>query len=82
MTEKKTQGKDKDAKIKKDMMLGDVVSKFPEAAPVMFKYGLHCIGCHVSAYETIEQGSLAHGLTDKDVERMVKEMNEAVEKKK
>ncbi|MFH0875742.1 MAG: DUF1858 domain-containing protein [archaeon] len=63
--------------ITKDMTLDEAVSKFPKTAPVLFKFGLHCIGCHISAWETIEQGSLAHGLSPSDVDKMVKEMNEA-----
>ncbi len=67
-------------KITKDMMLGDIVRAHPETAKVMFRYGLHCIGCHVSAYETVEQGCLAHGISRPDIEKMVKEMNEAIAK--
>ncbi|MBD3202800.1 DUF1858 domain-containing protein [Candidatus Woesearchaeota archaeon] len=67
-------------KIKKDMILGDVVKKHPESAKVMFKYGLHCIGCHVAGHETIEQGSKAHGMSDEDIKKMIAEMNESLEK--
>lgn len=62
-------------KITKDMTLGEVVKKYPKIAEVMLKYGLHCIGCHVAAWETIEQGALGHGMSKKDLEKMVKEMN-------
>ena len=64
-------------KITKDMKLGDVVEKYPEAARIMLKHGLHCIGCHVAAYETIEEGCSSHGMSKKDIEKMIKEMNEA-----
>ena len=66
-------------KISKDMSLGDVVTKFPKAAPVMLNYGLHCIGCHVAAFETVEQGAKSHGMSDEDIKKMVDEMNKAVE---
>ena len=68
-------------KITKDMTLGEVVVKFPETVKVMISYGLHCVGCHVAAYETIEQGSLAHGMDKTQIENMLKEMNKAVEQK-
>ncbi len=68
-------------KIKKNMTLGETVQKYPETVEVMFKYGLHCIGCHVAAFETIEQGALAHGLDKKKLDQMIKEMNKAVTKK-
>lgn len=66
------------AKITKKTTIGDAVSKHFETAKVMLKYGLHCVGCHVAAWETIEQGAKRHGLDDKEIDKMVLEMNEAV----
>ena len=62
-------------KITKDMNLSDLISKYPEAAMVMVKYGLHCIGCHLAAWETIEEGAKSHGISGKKLEEMLKEMN-------
>jgi len=67
-------------KISKDITLGELVANFPEAIPIMLKYDLHCVGCHVAAYETLEQGAKAHGMSDKDFEAMMAEINKAVEK--
>ncbi len=61
--------------IRKEMTLGEVVQKYPSAAFVMMQYGLHCIGCHVSAWETVEQGALGHGLSPKQLDEMLAEMN-------
>ncbi|MBN1502606.1 DUF1858 domain-containing protein [Candidatus Woesearchaeota archaeon] len=63
------------------MLLGDVVKSFPETAYIMMRYGLHCVGCHVATHETIEQGAKAHGLSEKEIEKMVKEMNSLIQKK-
>ncbi|MBU1199415.1 MAG: DUF1858 domain-containing protein [Nanoarchaeota archaeon] len=68
--------------VSKDMVLGDIAAKFPDSVPVMFKQGLHCIGCGMVAFETLEQGCQAHGMSDKDIDNMVDEMNKAVEKAK
>ena len=62
--------------ISKDMTFGDLIRKYPQAAPVLGKYGLHCIGCHIGIFETIEQGVKAHGLDDQTVDQIVKELNE------
>ena len=67
--------------IKKDMLIGDVVKKHPETAMIMMENGLHCVGCHVSAFETVEQGARAHGISDDDIDRMVDKMNEVVKDK-
>jgi len=68
----------KTQKITKDMTLGEVAAKYPGAIMVLFKYGLHCIGCHVATYETVEQGAMAHGLSDKEITQMVEEMNKSI----
>jgi hybrid cluster-associated redox disulfide protein len=66
--------------IKKEMLIGDVVSKYPDTAVVMMNNGLHCIGCHVSLSESIAEGASAHGLSDKEIDDMVKQMNKAAKK--
>ncbi|MFC1728146.1 DUF1858 domain-containing protein [Nanoarchaeota archaeon] len=68
------------SKITKDMTIGDIISKHPEAAFVMMKYGLHCVGCHVAADETLEQGCIAHGLDEKKIKELIKEINQSLEK--
>ncbi len=68
-------------KITKGMGFQEVLEKYPKTAEIMMKRGLHCIGCHAAAFETIEQGCTAHGMKEEDIEKLLKEMNEAVEKK-
>jgi hybrid cluster-associated redox disulfide protein len=64
--------------IKKTDLLGDIVSEHPEVVPVLASAGLHCIGCHVSVYESLEDGCLSHGLTKKDIEKLVKDANKKI----
>jgi hybrid cluster-associated redox disulfide protein len=40
----------------------ELVSILPVAEEVLTQFGLHCAGCGVNKYETIEQGAAAHGL--------------------
>jgi len=65
-------------KITKDMTLGEVLQKYPDTAKILFKNGLHCIGCQIATVESIEQGCMAHGLDEEKIDAMIKEMNEAV----
>ena len=67
--------------ITKDMLLSEIASKHPGALEVMFNHGMHCIGCGMAAFETLEQGCLAHGMSNKDIEKLVKEMNNCISKK-
>jgi len=68
--------------IDKEMTIGEIVQANMEAAEVMARHGLHCIGCHVALWETLEEGCKAHGLDDEQIDLMVKEINEIIEKKK
>lgn len=61
--------------VKRDMTIGDVVKKFPVAAEVFMEYGLHCVGCHVSYWETIEEGARGHGMSDEEIDMMVRDAN-------
>src|SRR3989338_3186821 len=61
--------------ITKDMPIGEVVERYPEAAEVLTAYGLHCVGCHVSPFETVEQGALGHGMDEATIKEMIDEAN-------
>ena len=66
--------------ITKENTIEEVVNKYPESVMVFMKHGLHCIGCHVSAFESVEEGAMAHGI---DVDALVADLNKiALSKKK
>lgn len=67
-----------DMVITDSMTLGDVIKTWPETAEVFFQFGLHCIGCHISAFESVKDGAMVHGV---DVEKLVKALNEKISKK-
>lgn len=66
--------------ISPDMTIGDVVAKFPQVVDTMLKYGLHCVGCHVNAFETLEQGAMAHGMPEETFKRLIGDINEVATK--
>ena len=65
----------KQAKITRQTVIADAVEINPMAPQIMFAHGLHCVGCHVSLYETIEQGCMGHGMDDKQIDKLVEELN-------
>ena len=62
-------------KITKNTTIGELIQKKPKAVELLLKRGLHCVGCHVAFYETIEQGALAHGLTKKEIDKLIEDVN-------
>ncbi|MBR9682867.1 MAG: DUF1858 domain-containing protein [Candidatus Aenigmarchaeota archaeon] len=69
------------AEITKEMNIEDIINKYPEVSDVMIDAGLHCIGCAVAASESLENGGKAHGLSDEQIDDMVKKMNEKIKEK-
>ncbi|MFH1408430.1 MAG: iron-sulfur cluster assembly accessory protein [Nanoarchaeota archaeon] len=68
--------------IHKDMTIGDAVKAYPQVANVFLKFGLHCVGCHVAYWETIEQGCRGHGMDERIMAKMIDEANRVVEETK
>jgi len=70
-----------EAKITKKTPINHLIEKHPEVTEILMGYGLHCVGCHFSEFDTLEDGAMMHGLSDEDVELMLKDVNEVVGKK-
>jgi hybrid cluster-associated redox disulfide protein len=68
--------------ITREMKMGDIVRNFPNTIEVMLEHGLHCIGCHVAQFETLEQGCMAHGMSEKEIGELLNKMNQAIKKHK
>ncbi len=65
--------------ITKEMTIEEVVSQFPETMMVFMRHGLHCVGCHVSAFESIEEGAMAHGI---NTDALVDDLNRVIAMRK
>ena len=74
--------KTKEKGITKDMLISEALELCPEALGIMFEHGLHCVGCGGAAFESIEQGCQVHGMDDKEIDEIVKEINQSISKKK
>jgi hybrid cluster-associated redox disulfide protein len=68
--------------VTKDMFLIDVITKYPEVAPLLTTYGLHCLGCYFSETDTIETGAKMHGMDEEIIDMMIKDVNIFIEKLK
>ncbi|MDD4938477.1 MAG: DUF1858 domain-containing protein [Candidatus Shapirobacteria bacterium] len=69
--------------ISKDILIQDLVEKYPNLAGILVeKYGFHCIGCMAAGMESLEQGAQVHGMTKKEIEDLIKDLNNQVVKAK
>ena len=65
--------------ITKDTTIEEVVNQYPETTMVFMKHSLHCVGCHVSEFESIEEGAMAHGI---NVDALVDDLNKVISSRK
>ena len=49
-------------KIEKDTIIGDILDVAPQAAPLFFAIGKHCLGSPSSRGETVEEACEVHGI--------------------
>jgi len=66
--------------VSRETNLGEVASKYPEAAKIMFEYGLHCVGCFANQFDTVEQGAAIHGLSEEEMDEIIFRVNESIKR--
>ena len=64
--------------ITKEMTIGEVVAKYLAVIEPLQSAGVHCVGCHVSYSESLEDGFKWHGMTDEEVDAVISKLNKAV----
>lgn len=68
--------------INKDSKISEIIDQVPEAASILIeKHGIFCVGCPMAQVETLEQGAKSHGLSQKELKKLVKELNLSLDKK-
>lgn len=48
--------------ITKDMLIGELIRKKPEAVETLMRFGMGCVGCPSSQMESLEEAAMVHGL--------------------
>lgn len=69
-------------KVKKDTLISEIVKKSPKIVELFENYGLHCATCVMAQFETIEQGAKLHGMTDREVDKMIQKINKILKNSK
>ncbi|NLL81246.1 MAG: DUF1858 domain-containing protein [Tissierellia bacterium] len=58
--------------ITKDMLIGEIIRKKPEAIETLMRFGMGCVGCPSSQMESLEEAAMVHGL---DLDTLMTEIN-------
>lgn len=62
------------AEISKNTTIGELLTVFPEAAPILMEIGMHCLGCPSAQMESLEEAAMVHGM---DADLLVEKINAA-----
>lgn len=54
----------------------------PNLAGLLISSGMGCIGCPMAQMETIEEGCKAHGMSSKEIDKLIDKLNKRIEGKK
>lgn len=64
-------------KIEKNTPIKKMLDEHPEVIEVLMGYGLNCVNCHFSQFDTLESGLKMHGL-DHELEMILRDLNKVV----
>ncbi len=68
--------------ITRQTKIGDVPMVNPSKAQlltqIMNDFGIHCTSCGAASFETLEMGVLGHGFSEADLDKLVEDLNKAV----
>lgn len=68
-------------KITKDMVMGEIIVSYPQIAQILIgEYDLHCVGCSMASFETLEEGFFSHGYSPKQITQIIKKLNDSLAK--
>lgn len=63
--------------VTRTIRIGELIEAYPHVVPVLREAGVHCVGCGVSAVETLEEGLEHHGRGDAEIDAIVARVAEA-----
>ena len=58
----------------KNTTIGELLSVYPECAPILMEIGMHCLGCPSAQMETLCEAAMVHGI---DADLLVEKINAA-----
>ena len=64
--------------ISRSSTIGSIVSDHPEAIETLLGFGVHCVGCHVAHWESLEDGLRSHGFEEEAIDNAVEALNKVI----
>lgn len=64
------------SQINKKMIISEALRVNGKTSEVLSNSGIHCAGCWISGSETIEEGCLIHGMSQREIDLIIKKINQ------
>ena len=61
--------------ITKETNIAGLLEAYPQTVKVFMEYGLNCVGCMAAAFDSIEHGARAHGMSEEKIETLIEDLN-------
>lgn len=69
-------------KITRDILISEILTINPRKsailAEMLLDFGIHCIGCGASSFETLGQGVLGHGFSEQQLGKLINDLNKVI----
>ena len=69
-------------KITRDILISEILTINPRKsailAEMLLDFGIHCIGCGASSFETLGQGVLGHGFSEQQLDNLINDLNKVI----
>lgn len=69
--------------ISRDILISEILAKNPSKssllAEMLLDFGIHCVGCGASTFETLGQGVLGHGFSEQQLNKLINDLNKVIE---
>lgn len=66
--------------LKKTDLISDVAGECPRIIELLTEYGLACANCFLNQFDTVESGATLHGMSEAEIDSMIREINEQIKK--
>ena len=63
------------SRIDKETSVADLLREFPQTIPVFLKHQMACVGCSMSAFETVQSAACVYGIAP---DGFLRELEQAV----
>jgi hypothetical protein len=71
--------KQKPYKVTPSSLIIDILNECPHAVALLEEYEFYCVTCFITETETLQMAAKNHGMTKKELEMMLKEINQELQ---